>query len=83
MGTISHGFGKPFGYTGAPGTCRWCGDKLRYRRVVATDADKGNPTYRADPYSGASIRAAKPGGYQDGKFCGLRCGYQWAVRAAR
>lgn len=81
-GTLSHGFGKPFGYRHVPGTCRWCGEKLRFRRVMATDADKGNPTYQEERGGWATIRAARPGGYQDGKFCSLRCGYQWAVRAA-
>ena len=81
MGTLSYSYGKPFGYRGVPGTCRWCGQKLRYIRVTADDSDKTDPTYRDAPYSGASIRAAKPGGYQDGLFCTLRCGYQWAIRA--
>jgi len=83
MGTLSYHNGKQYGYEGKPGTCRWCGDKLRYRRVLASDSDKANPTYRNDPYRGASIRAALPGDYEDGKFCSLRCGYQWAVRALR
>ena len=80
MGTLSYSYGKRYGYQGRPGTCRWCGDKLRYRRVSADESDKANPTYRDDPYQGASVRADRPGGYQDGFFCGLRCGYQWAVR---
>ncbi len=29
-----------------------------------------------------TARYDKPGGYGDGFFCGLRCGYQWAVRFA-
>lgn len=82
MGTISHSYGKPYGYDYRPNTCRWCGDTLRYMQVAATDADKGDPSYRERPYLGATKRAARPGGYQDGKFCSLRCGYQWAVRAA-
>lgn len=81
MGTTSYSYGKPYHYRGQPGTCRWCGDKLRYKRVMADDSDRDNPTYKKEPYSGASIRAALPGGYMDGLFCGLRCGYQWAVRS--
>ena len=72
--------GQRYGYRGRPGTCRWCGGKLRYLRVSAGDSDKADPTYRDDPYMGVSVRARLPGGYQDGLFCGLRCGYQWAVR---
>jgi hypothetical protein len=57
MGTLSFTYGKPFGWRGEPGTCRWCGERLR----------RENP-------GGA-------GGYRDnGLFCSLRCGYQWAVR---
>lgn len=57
MGTLSYSYGKPFRYRSVPGTCRWCGDKLRSE----------NPGGR--------------GGYRDnGRFCSLRCGYQWAVR---
>jgi hypothetical protein len=81
MGTLSHHYGKPFGYKGLPGTCRWCGEKLRYQRVTADDPNKADPTYKEEPGNWATVRAAKPGGYQDGLFCGLRCGYQWAVRA--
>lgn len=79
MGTLSYSYGKPFGYRGQPDTCRWCGDKLRYERVTAAESDKANPTYREERYRGATVLATKPGGYQDGFFCSLRCGYQWAV----
>ena len=58
MGTLSYSNGKRFGYTGRPGTCRWCGDKLRLEFPEDTR-----------------------GGYRDnGQFCSLRCGFQWAVR---
>jgi hypothetical protein len=57
MGTTSWGYGKYFGYSGKPGTCRWCGDRLRRE-------DEGDQRR----------------GYRDnGHFCSLRCGYQWAV----
>jgi hypothetical protein len=56
MGTLSHTHGKPQGYRGKPGTCRWCGCRLP--RSEGPD-----------------------GGYRDnGVFCSLRCGFQWAVR---
>jgi hypothetical protein len=29
VGTLSCNYGKPYGYQGKPGTCRWCGDPLR------------------------------------------------------
>lgn len=73
---------RPFGYKGKPGTCIWCGRPLVYRRVMADESDKGNPTYREEGSSWATVRDAEPGGYGDGLFCGLRCGYRWAVRAA-
>lgn len=58
MGTLSNAGGKPFGFQDRPGTCRWCGDKLR-------------PEWPGD----------ECGGYRDnGYFCSLRCGFQWAVR---
>lgn len=79
MGTLSYSYGKPYGYQEKPRTCRWCGAKLRYERVKADESDKANPTYRDEPYKGPSVRAVKPGGYQDGHFCSLRCGYQWAA----
>jgi hypothetical protein len=60
MGTLSFSYGKPFGYLFKPGTCRWCGDRLR--KEVPDD---------------------KRGGYRDnGKFCSLRCGFQWAAARA-
>jgi hypothetical protein len=58
MGTLSHSYGKPFGYQRLPRTCRWCGDKLRPGDV------EGDPRL----------------GYRgNGRFCTLRCGYQYAV----
>jgi hypothetical protein len=83
MGTLSYGYGKPYGYKGERGTCRWCGDKLRFIRLVADALDQGNPTYREEPGGYATIQASRPGGYADGLFCTLRCGYQWAVRNLR
>jgi hypothetical protein len=80
MGTLTYGGGKPYGYAGRPGTCRWCGDKLRRTRVTAGDSDKANPTYQEEVASWATVMADTPGAYQNGFFCSLRCGFQWAVR---
>jgi hypothetical protein len=68
------------GYRGEPSTCRWCGTRLKYVRVSATDADRDDPTYRVEGSGWASKQARLPGAYQDGMFCTLGCGYQWALR---
>lgn len=74
---------KPFGYQGLPGTCLWCGDRLRYQRVLATDEDRADPSYKpASSYEPATVRAEKPGRYWDGFFCGLGCGYRYGKRMA-
>ena len=84
MGTLSHAGGKPFGYKGRAGTCRWCGDKLRF----ATFHRSLLPGETWEEYHAIPVRQKaerfydKPGPYGDGKFCSLRCGFQWAVRAA-
>lgn len=57
IGTLSWAYGKENHYRGQPGTCRWCGDRLR----------KEDPDYEFGGYRG------------NGRFCSLRCGYQWAV----
>ena len=74
---------QPFGYQGVPGTCLWCGRKLRYERVMADDQDQDNPTYKAVGPGFATITAAKAGRYQDDMFCGLSCGYLFGRRLAR
>ena len=74
---------QPFGATGDPGTCLWCGRKLRYGQVMAADADKGDPMYKEQGVNFATVRAAKPGYYADGLFCGAGCGYQYAVAVVR
>jgi hypothetical protein len=76
---------QPFAAHGDPtedGRCRWCGRKLKHRRIIASDADKDNPTYKVEGHHFATIQDALPGGYGDGHFCGLRCGYQFGVRLA-
>ena len=73
MGTLTWGFGKPFGYEGKPGTCQWCGDRLRREKAIDPKS--------AEPYPG-NVVLLEQGGYQgNGLFCTLRCGYQWAIRA--
>jgi hypothetical protein len=72
----------PFGYAGEPGTCLWCGRKLRHRRVMATDADQGNPTYKVEGAQFATIVADRAGPYQDDTFDTLGCGYRFGLRMA-
>lgn len=52
---------QPFGATNQPGTCRWCGRKLRPY------------PYRAEAWANGRTL----GDYGDGHFCGLRCGYEF------
>lgn len=82
MGTLSYSYGKRHGYQGEPNTCHWCGDRLRYERVAATDEDRTDPSYKeaGSSYSRPSKNAPKPGYGGNGIFCSIRCGYQWAVR---
>lgn len=57
----------PFNYAEVPGTCLWCGRKLRPYRF----RDKSLP------------REEWPlGDYGDGHFCGLTCGYRFGKRLA-
>lgn len=79
---MASGSWQPFGYEGEDGTCLWCGRKLRYLRVTATDADKGNPTYRAEGAQFATIVAGKSGPNFDGLFDTTNCGYQFGRRFA-
>lgn len=74
--------GKPFGATGKPGTCLWCGDKLKHGTVTADESQRDDPTYKSVAPHYATVRAARSGSYQDDKFCGLRCGYRFGLRMA-
>lgn len=47
-----------------PGTCLWCGNKLR-KESHSSAAAYGRPDDR------------NLGDYGDGVFCGLRCGYRF------
>lgn len=55
-----------FNYDSVKGTCLWCGRKLRRFRYRDAEHNEGKEW----------------GDYGDGHFCGLRCGYQFAVRLA-
>ena len=63
-----------FAATGEPGTCLWCGRRLRHETVIDPASD--------EPYPGNLVRAEKAGRYQDDIFCGLGCGYRFGVRVA-
>ena len=65
---------RPFGATGEPGTCLWCGRRLRHETVIDPASDK--------PYPGNLVRAEQAGRYQDDSFCGLGCGYRFGRRLA-
>jgi len=69
---------RKFDATNTPGTCLWCGRKLIYRSVFDPTPGAVGKT----PYSVPKKRPTRPGDYQDGFFCGLRCAYQFAVRLA-
>lgn len=101
---------RPFKATNKPGTCKWCGWKLRRPAVTVrgpAEYPKRSKCCRApieqlserDPrrmicslcagYPGLvrkiiskTPRYDKPGDYGDGHFCGLSCGYRFAVAMA-
>lgn len=56
-------------------TCLWCGRKLHYIKGRYVTTDKGRV------YNPEAVHE-KSGSYFDGFFCGLRCGYQFAVKFA-
>lgn len=76
---------QPFGYKGKPGTCKWCGRKLRrkywpkYETTKALNVLGDETTYQKRV---GKEPAAGLGGYSDNHFCGLRCGYQFGLRMA-
>jgi hypothetical protein len=72
MATVSF---RPFasgGSPNAPGRCKWCGRKLRKK----FDYEHIEPTPTS---SFRKLDTFKFGDYGDGHFCGLRCGYEFAV----
>jgi hypothetical protein len=71
---------QPFGYKDEPGTCLWCGRKLRHAQVMAEENEPG--ATRIGP--GYWLKRAKEAGpYQDGCFDTQGCGYQFGLRMAR
>lgn len=80
---MASGSVQPFGYQGDPGTCLWCGRKLRYTRVIAGPDDRDNPTYQEHGPTYATVRAAKAGPWQDDLFDTTNCGYKFGQRQAQ
>jgi hypothetical protein len=79
-----------FAHKSEPGTCWWCGRRLRRKswRIQMTEAIPHgfHLTGRTgkDPYGPVrTVAADKLGDYQDDKFCGLRCGYQFGLEMAQ
>ena len=66
-----------FGHVNEPGCCIWCGRKLRKK----FDSEPIDPTNPVRGYR--KLKTFKLGDYRDGFFCGLRCGYKFAVRLAQ
>jgi len=106
---------RTFAATNAPGTCKWCGRKLRqkhrtrkeptgkYRPPPSCHFCDANADWTAASEEGWFVCGGcdnascgrqvykiverkkaydKPGDYGDGHFCGLRCGYDFAVAFA-
>jgi hypothetical protein len=73
---------QPFGYQGEENTCLWCGRPLYFRRVIADDSDKDNPTWQPpkDAYSWPTVQAPRRGAYYDGMFDTMGCGYMFGKR---
>ena len=90
---------QPFKHSTAEGHCRWCARKLiqQWNPVVCSNCGNQQPWHRSKPgkdswqevdcndwqSSGKTKRYAAAGTYGDGRFCGLRCGYQYAVSVTR
>jgi len=67
MGT---GARRLFGPSNRPGTCLWCGARLRAYRF-------------RDLLEPNGINSDARGGYADDSFCGLRCGYEFGLAMVR
>lgn len=76
---------RAFGATGEPDTCIWCGRKLR-RQGSKDYVSDGQGSYKKDDKGNfikvQAYRAEKLGDYEDGFFCGLRCGYEFGKAMA-
>ena len=89
MATVSFNGFASGGDVTAKNRCKWCGRKLRkkWRTVVAPYIARwveGNQHVRGHalvPEFWPSVKIGEPkfGDYGDGHFCGLRCGYEFAV----
>lgn len=74
---------QSFGATNEPDTCLWCGRKLVHKSRMCEEGDPGAFRVGGEGRGGWWARKAdKGGGYSDGMFCGLRCGYQFGKRMA-
>jgi hypothetical protein len=87
---------RGFNASNEPDTCIWCGKKLRFKVLHShneTTQVPLDPNNESDQYlieegqttkkkytTVVDERATVGGDYQDGFFCGLRCGYQFGVR---
>lgn len=75
------------GGVGKKNHCKWCGRKLRpkWRTAEAPwvrtwhEATKFDAPHQSN--FGPSVKYGEPeyGDYRDGHFCGLRCGYDFAL----
>ena len=83
---------QSFNASNTPDTCLWCGRKLphkysdkwlqRERKRLGVDStytEVGKAQELATGISLNKMYANKGGNYGDGFFCGLSCGYEFAV----
>lgn len=74
-----------FGATNDERTCLWCGHNLRPHYETPSDPRDWNERYMARA-RGEKVPRGEIVGYgiyQEGLFCSLRCGYQFAATLAR
>lgn len=80
---------KTYGYQGKPGTCLWCGSKLRYEMVHAPCHDELVQAAREagadydEAYKAGLVRAERAGPYQDDMFDTAGCGYWFGRHLGR
>lgn len=72
---------REFSATNEEGTCLWCGRRLRFQ-VTHDYTIPLDTNAMARGEKRPDIRAEKPGDYEDGFFCGLRCAYMFAKALA-
>lgn len=70
-----------FAATNEPGTCLWCGEKLRKKRRYQHEWDDKNQKHLRIPdgyhYDGV------PGYMGNGYFCTMTCAYRFACASAK